>query len=83
MNRFSSQVNGLVQFVDNKNEVNRSNMELKMSGATDHVLTRLLRGLSGAKVTKQGSFRGSDGVSSWLGCSYRNDAGAPLASRTR
>ena len=65
-----------VQFLDGKNKANRANMEMHMPGATDAVLTRLLRGLSGAKVTKQGSFRGHDGASSWLGCSCRNDAGA-------
>lgn len=78
--RAHSRAGARVQFLDGKNKANRANMELHMLGATDSVLTRLLRGLSGAKVTKQGSYRGHDGVSSWLGCSYRNDAGARARS---
>lgn len=57
-------------------------MERNMSGASDQLLTRLLRGLSGAKVTKSGSFRAADGHSPFLGCSYRNDAGAAPAALT-
>lgn len=66
-----------MQFIKRKNEENRANMEVEMAGPSDSLLTRMLRGLSGAKVTKPGSFRGSDGVSCYIGCSYRNDAGAP------
>jgi hypothetical protein len=68
----------VLQFLDRKNKANKANMELHMEGASDSMLTRLLRGLSGAKVTKTGTFRASDGVSPYLGCSYRNDAGAYL-----
>ena len=53
-----------------------------MSGPKEDVLTRLLRGLSGAKVTKQGKFTASDD-SPFLSCNHRNDAGLylePLAS---
>lgn len=65
----------VLQFLDSKNKVNKANMELHMEGGSDSMLTRLLRGLSGAKVTKTGTFRASDGISPYLGCSYRNDAG--------
>lgn len=46
-----------------------------MSGPKEDVLTRLLRGLSGAKVTKQGKFMAFD-ESPFLACNYKNDAGA-------
>jgi hypothetical protein len=52
-------------------------MESVMSGPKEDVLTRLLRGLSGAKVTKQGKFTASDD-SPFLSCNHRNDAGAHL-----
>jgi hypothetical protein len=64
----------VLQFLKKKNEENRANMELVMSGPKEDVLTRLLRGLSGAKVTKQGKFSASDD-SPFLSCTYRNDAG--------
>jgi hypothetical protein len=65
----------VVQFLAKKNEENRANMEPVMSGPKEDVLTRLLRGLSGAKVTKQGKFTASDD-SPFLSCNHRNDAGA-------
>lgn len=68
-----------MQFIETKNKANKANMERVMKGATDQLLTRLLRGLSGAKVTKSGSFRAADGHSPFLGCSYRNDAGTRRA----
>ena len=68
-----------MQFISDKNKKNKANMELTMAGSTDTLVTRLLRGLSGAKVTKSGTFRASDGSSPFLGCSYRNDAGVLIA----
>ena len=65
----------LLQFLAKKNEENRANMEAVMSGPKEDVLTRMLRGLSGAKVTKQGKFMAFD-ESPFLACNYKNDAGA-------
>lgn len=64
----------LMQFLAKKNEENRANMEAVMSGPKEDVLTRMLRGLSGAKVTKQGKFMAFD-ESPFLACNYKNDAG--------
>ena len=66
-----------VQFIARKNKANKANMEARLSGRSPDVATRLLRGLSGAKVTKAASFRGADGESAFVTCSYRTDAGAP------
>lgn len=68
-----------MQFLAKKNEENRANMEAVMSGPKEDVLTRMLRGLSGAKVTKQGKFAAFD-ESPFLACNYKNDAGMASGS---
>lgn len=42
-----------------------------MDGAVCEVFARTLRGLSGAKLTKPGAFRTSDGEAYALRCSYK------------
>lgn len=46
-------------------------LQPRMEGAVCEVFARTLRGLSGAKLTKPGAFRTSDGEAYALRCSYK------------
>lgn len=46
-------------------------LQPRMEGAVCEVFARTLRGLSGAKLTKPGAFRTSDGEAYSLRCSYK------------
>lgn len=53
----------------------RDKLESSYSGAQAEVFARLCRGLSGCKMTREGSFRSAAGTGAALKCSYKAEEG--------
>ncbi|GIL87416.1 hypothetical protein Vretifemale_15530 [Volvox reticuliferus] len=58
-----------------KNEKNGGKLSTEMSGPVHEVFAKLLRGLSGARITKPGHFRNAAGDGFSVRCSYKADDG--------
>ncbi|GLC39441.1 hypothetical protein PLESTB_001348900 [Pleodorina starrii] len=58
-----------------KNEKNGGKLATEMSGPVHEVFAKLLRGLSGARITKPGHFRNAGGEGFSVRCSYKADDG--------
>ncbi|GAB4821853.1 hypothetical protein N2152v2_008899 [Parachlorella kessleri] len=58
-----------------KNDKCGGKLQRSLEGPAHEVFARVLRGLSGKKLTKPGSFRSADGNGSAVKCSYKADDG--------